>query len=329
MAIAACLALTVLIFVGAIVRASGAGMGCPDWPKCWGCLIPPTSADQIDPDRLDIEKYRSKAKQFGIDPETITKESVVASFNPVHTWTEYINRLTTIPLGVLTLAVFALSFTKKNRKPGVMIASSVALLLLGINGWMGAQIVHSGLKPGIITIHMALAITMLCTLVFIVWRAAESPWRLTISNGHGGLKKMALFLFVLVLTEGVLGSQIREKTDDLKRTHPDAPRSEWVGELEQSITYLIHRSGSWAILFVAIYFYTQSRRVKTGAPFLEKVILGSILAQMILGLILSHMGILPFAQVLHVGLSAILVSSLVLWLLAAHSSSLLSQAKLS
>jgi len=279
-AVAACVALVVLIFVGAIVRASGAGMGCPDWPKCWGCLIPPTSADQIDPDKLDIEKYRRKAVQFGIDPETITKESVIASYNPVHTWTEYVNRLTSMPLGLLTLAVFGLSFRKKNRIPSVMIASTVALLLLGINAWMGAQIVHSGLKPGIITIHMALAMAMLCVLVFIAWRGCKAPWKLSASSCHGGLNKIAALLFVLVVVEGVLGSQIREKTDELKRTHPDAPRS------------------------------------KTGAPMLEKVILGTVLAQMLLGLILAQVGILPFAQVLHVGLSSILVSALLLWLLA-------------
>ncbi len=320
-AVAACVALVVLIFVGAIVRASGAGMGCPDWPKCWGCLIPPTSADQIDPDKLDIEKYRRKAVQFGINPETITKESVIASYNPVHTWTEYVNRLTSLPLSLLTLTVFGLSFRKKYKKPSVIIGSTVALILLGVNAWMGAQIVHSGLKPGIITIHMALAMAMLCVLVFVAWRGCDSPWKLNMSSGCRGLYQLAVLLFFLVVIEGVLGSQIREKTDELKKTHPTEPRSEWVGELEQSVTYLIHRSGSWAILLVAIYFFAKASNVKTGAPALEKLILGTILAQMVLGLVLSQVGILPFAQVLHVGLSSILVSALLLWLLAARRSS--------
>ncbi len=317
MAIAACVALVVLIFVGAIVRASGAGMGCPDWPKCWGCLIPPTSSDQIDPEKLDIEKYRRKALQFGIDPETITRESIIASYNPVHTWTEYVNRLTSLPLSLLTLAVFGMSFRRKYRYPSVITGAVVAILLLGVNAWMGAQIVHSGLKPGVITIHMALAIAMLCVLIFIAWRGCDSPWRLTLSNCHTGLKKIAVLLFILVLAEGVLGSQIREKTDELKKTHPDAPRSEWVGELEQSVTYLIHRSGSWAILLAATYFFIIASRANTGAKPLERIILAAVLSQMVLGLILSQVGILPITQVLHVGLSAILVSSLFLWLLAA------------
>ncbi|BDS05055.1 hypothetical protein NT6N_00950 [Oceaniferula spumae] len=291
-------------------------MGCPDWPTCWGCLVPPTSADQIDPAKLDIEKYRIKAAAHGIDPATITKESIIANYNPVHTWIEYINRLTSTPLAVLTLITFVMAFLKKNRIRSVMIAATLALILLGVNGWMGARIVHSGLKPGIITIHMALAIAMLLVLVFVAWRGCESPWKLAASSCRGGLSKLAWLLFILVLAEGVVGSQVREKTDELKRTHEAAPRSEWVGELEHSTTYLIHRSASWVILLVAILFFMKAIAARTGASMLEKVILGSVLGQMVLGIVLSQVGILPVAQVLHIGLSSILVSALFLWLLA-------------
>ena len=121
-----------------------------------------------------------------------------------------------------------------------------------------------------------------------------------------------------MLVEGVLGSQVREKTDALKNTHAAAARSEWVGELEQSATYLIHRSGSWLILLVAGMFFLQTQRAQTGAARLERVVVGIVLAQMVLGLILSQVGILPIAQVFHIGLSSILVSALFLWLLASR-----------
>lgn len=291
-------------------------MGCPDWPTCWGSLIPPMSADQIDPDKLDIEKYRLKARQFNIDPETITTESIIANYNPVHTWTEYLNRLTSLPLGLLTLATFIMSFKQRKERPSVWIAATVALILLLVNAWMGARIVYSGLKPGVITLHMALAILMLCVQVYVAWRGCDKPWRLPVSCRQGGLRNVAILLFVLVLAEGVLGSQIREKTDDLKNTHGSAPRSEWVGELEQSTTYLIHRSASWVILLVAGMFFLRSLRNQTGAAVLERLIVAIVLAQMCLGIVLSQVGILPAAQVLHIGLSSILVSALFLWLLA-------------
>lgn len=317
-AAAASVAVIVLIFVGSIVRATGSGMGCPDWPTCWGCLIPPTSVDQIDTSKLDIEKYRRRAARHGIDPETITEESVINEFNPTHTWVEYINRLTSLPVSLLTLATFIMAFWQAKKRPVILIVSAVALVLLLANAWMGAQIVFSGLKPGIITIHMAMAILQLCLLVYVAWRGCDEPWRMPKSCRNGGLRKITMFLFVLVLVEGVLGSQVREKTDTLKNTHEFAPRSEWVGELEQSTTYLMHRSGSWLILLVAGMFFLRCMRNQTGAAWLERVIVGIVLAQMCLGLILSQVGILPIAQVLHIGLSSILVSALVLWLLASR-----------
>ena len=315
-AIAACVALVVLIFVGAVVRATGAGMGCPDWPRCWGCLIPPTSVDQIDPEKLDIEKYRKKAARYGIDPESITHETVIEQFNPVHTWTEYLNRLTSLPLGVLTLITFVASFWHWKKRPSVTVVAVVAFVLLLVNAWMGAQIVYSGLKPGVITIHMALAILMLCCLVYVAWRGCNKPWKMPKSCRRGGMRSTAMLLFFLVIVEGVMGSQVREKTDELKNTHEHVVRSEWVGELEQSATYLIHRSAAWLILLVAGMFYLRGIKNQNGAPWTEYTIVGCVAAQMCLGLILSQVGILPVAQVLHIGLSSILVSVLFLWLLA-------------
>ena len=61
-----------LIFVGATVRVTGSGMGCPDWPTCWGCLIPPSSVDQVDFEALPIERFQRKAERMGRDPGSIT-----------------------------------------------------------------------------------------------------------------------------------------------------------------------------------------------------------------------------------------------------------------
>lgn len=310
----------VLIFVGAIVRATGSGMGCPDWPTCWGCLIPPTSADQIDTSKLDIEKYRRRAERHGIDPSKITEESVISEFNPTHVWVEYINRLTSLPVSVLTLGMFIASFWQWKKRKRVVFVSGAAVFLLLTNAWMGAQIVFSGLKPGIITLHMALAILQLCLMVYVAWRGCDEPWRLPRSKGLRALKNLGFALLVLVLVEGVLGSQVREKTDALKKTHEMAPRSEWVGELETSTTYLIHRSGSWLLLIVAGMFFLRCVRERTGAAWLERIVFGIVIAQMVLGLVLSQVGILPIAQVLHIGLSSILVSALLLWLLASGGS---------
>jgi cytochrome c oxidase assembly protein subunit 15 len=313
-ALTAFICLEVLILFGAIVRATGSGLGCPDWPRCYGCLIPPTSADQIDFTKLDLAKFQRKAALAGEDPATITPETLRARFNPVETWIEYLNRVSSIPLFITVLAMMVASFRQPNRL--LRHASLSAFALFMMNAVLGFLVVKSLLKPNNVTLHMALAILMLCVLVFITWRGAELPWRITVSKPS--LLYVALSLFALIVIEGVMGSQVRELTDDLARTHTGQARSVWVHELEQTGIYLIHRSASWLIVILGILFNRSSKTTDHSASRLQNVILALIIAQMCLGVVLSQIGILAVAQIAHIVLSSLLVSALFLWLLAAR-----------
>lgn len=321
LAVAALVALICLIFMGAIVRATGAGMGCPDWPRCWGRLIPPTKVEEVDFSKIDLEKFKRKAARYDRDPASITVESLRASFNPVHVWTEFINRMSSLPVGLLTVSLFIASFWHRARRPVVFWAAFGALVLVIVNAWMGAKVVESGLHPGTITLHMALAMVMLCLIVLAGWRGRDVPWRHEFSaGGRGWLVGGAWVLFGLIVFEGVMGSQVRELTDQLAHSHPGELRSAWVGELEQTWIYLIHRSFSWLILAGAIMFFAGARKhLVGGAGWLETLILGLVIGQMVLGILLARVGIHPATQVLHIGLSSILVSSLFLWLLGCFS----------
>ena len=75
-----------LILVGASVRASGAGMGCPDWPTCFGQWIPPTNEAQLP------GNYQEIYAELGYRD---------TQFNVVKTWTEYANRLIGVTIGFL------------------------------------------------------------------------------------------------------------------------------------------------------------------------------------------------------------------------------------
>ena len=78
-----------LILVGASVRASGAGMGCPDWPTCFGQWVPPTAESQLP------ANYQEVYAELGYGD---------TRFNVVKTWTEYLNRLIGVTIGVLIFA---------------------------------------------------------------------------------------------------------------------------------------------------------------------------------------------------------------------------------
>ena len=313
-------AVELLVFVGAFVRATGSGLGCPDWPFCYGCWVPPTRVEQIDFNRLNLEKFRQKAERCGRDPSTITPESIRAEFDPVATWVEYVNRLTSLPVTLSVLAMFIAAFGQARQgRRSVLIASMAGVFVLFFNAWLGARVVFSGLKPGTITLHMALAIVLLGLIVFAGWRGTEKPWRLPLAGPSlGRLRRLVAVLLILVVVEGVMGSQVRELTDELARTHVGQPRSLWVDELEHSWVYLVHRSFSWVIVGLAIAFVLQARKAFPGrVRWLEWTISGLVMAQMILGIVLARVGILAVAQILHIGLSSLLVSALVLWLLGA------------
>lgn len=315
------LCILLLVFVGAIVRATGAGMGCPDWPTCWGQIIPPTDASQIDASQLDMEKFERKLIRFRGSADGLTQDSVLAWFNPVHTWTEFINRCVSLPVGLFSLLTMVLSFRYRRSKPSLFWGSLMVVVLVGLNAWMGMKIVETGLHPGVITTHMALTILLICVLVYLIQVGErEAAGYHFLHEKKGKLRLVGVLLFVLVVGEGIMGSQVRELTDALHKTHIDAPRSEWVDELEQSMVYLAHRSFSWLVAAGAIALFVLCRRHKEGGVgWREMVVLGVVCSQMVLGLILAHVGILPIAQVLHIGLSSILVCSLFSWLLGAFS----------
>src|SRR6186713_1356731 len=109
-AFTAFICLEALIFMGAVVRATGSGLGCPDWPFCYGCWIPPTRADRIDFSKLDLTKFREKAARIGEDPAGITVETLRARFDPLETWIEYLNRVSSLPLFIVLLAMLVASF---------------------------------------------------------------------------------------------------------------------------------------------------------------------------------------------------------------------------
>ena len=316
LATAALVSVLFLMFVGAIVRVTGAGMGCPDWPTCWGCLIPPTSVEQVDFEKLPIERFRSKAERMGRDPATITEETLRAEFNPRHVWTEFINRLCSLPVGFFSLATFIAAFWQRPKRPLVFWMAFGSLAIVLINAWMGARVVYSGLKPGVLTAHLALAMLLTGTLMYCAWRGTDRPWRVAMRENERKQSRLAVaLLLVSCIGSGILGAQVREMTDTLAKFHDNAPRETWIAELELSWIYLAHRSFSWVVLAIMLWAWLLTRRHREGgAGKVEHVVFAIVLAQMVLGLVMAQIHIYSWVQVLHVGLAAVLLSFVWLWL---------------
>ena len=318
----------VLVLVGATVRVTGSGLGCPDWPFCWGCVIPPTSVDQIDVDKIDISKYKRRAIRRGIDPDTITKETVLASFNPVQTWIEFVNRLTSLPLGLSTLVLAISSFWATRNRRWVIALSWFSLIDVLANAIMGAMVVKSGLQPGIITLHMALAFLLIMVLVTVIWLTRRIDPSIDLSPQISCVKPiliMSIIFFSCLFIEGIMGSQLREQTDEfahaaaLADDSGKADRAAWIGQLEETAIYKVHRSFSWALLITSslVLFWTNKySSVRLKEP---RLIFGMVIAMMVMGIVLAHVAILQFVQVLHVGTTAVMLAVTWHWILRVWS----------
>ena len=93
-----------VIIAGSVVRATGSGMGCPDWPKCFGKWVPPTSVSELPADYKEVYAEEHHA---------------VAEFNVWNTWTEYLNRLVGAVLGVLIFIQLIVSFKFRKEKKSI------------------------------------------------------------------------------------------------------------------------------------------------------------------------------------------------------------------
>ena len=251
-----------LIFLaGSIVRMTGSGMGCPDWPKCFGYLIPPTSEDQITwkentvfeegmiiikNKELFVAKQDVKTSEsFDLENWEAYKKHDYAKFNKYHTWTEYINRLVSVVAGFvfLFLIVGAYRFRKENKT--IPILAFTAFFLMLFEAWLGKTVVDTNLTPEIITIHMVVGliiIALLLKLQFII-----SPKNETFKY-NALFNKLLLVSVIFSLIQIAMGTQVRQFIDEQVKQFGFENKN--YSLLNPSFKFYFHRSFTIAIVLV-------------------------------------------------------------------------------
>jgi len=115
----------VLIAIGAVVRTTGSGLGCPDWPLCHGQLLPP-------PERTAI--------------------------------IEYTHRTAAAIVGLFIVATAAVALLRHRGDTVVRNLAIAAVVLLAVQAWLGKETVERELPPEIVTLHLGTALTLLAVL---------------------------------------------------------------------------------------------------------------------------------------------------------------------
>lgn len=252
-----------LILVGGIVRATGSGMGCPDWPKCFGQWVPPTQASQLPPDYKQVYTAQRVAKNQKL-ARTLERlgfkqvageifahptQYIETDFNAVKTWIEYLNRLLGALIGIFVFvtAVVALPYWRHDRP--VLWLAIASWLLTGIQGWLGSLVVSTNLLPIMVTVHMGLALVIVALLLYAAHRARygrreqlalAEPVELETTGEQQddempavtvGLRWLVGGLLLLTFVQIAIGTQVREQVDLVASASGYANRQTWIDQL--------------------------------------------------------------------------------------------------
>ena len=304
-----------VIIAGSVVRMTGSGMGCPDWPKCFGYLVPPTERSTLEwtPQRefdkgniiiVNETLYSAKtnfisgSEYQSTNWEKYTKHDY-ALFNATHTWIEYINRLLGALSGLpmLILVVLSIFFFKEDKR--LLVLSFAGLFMLGFEAWLGKLVVDGNLIPGSITIHMMGA--LLIVAILLVLNGLLTQNKLTTVYFTPLYKNLMITALVLTVIQIVLGTQVREQIDDFSKM--GVARQNWIENLD--ITFYVHRSFSLLILGLNLWLWQQNRKHQFGF-WQQNAVLITLAVEITLGIILAYADVPAFAQPTHLLLGALL-----------------------
>lgn len=284
-----------LISVGAIVRVSGAGMGCPDWPTCFGLIIPPTSVDELPP--LGSYDYPPGWK--------------VESFDPLMTWIEFINRLIGVLVGLAITATLGAAVVLQ-RRPAVVLPTFVAFVGVLYAGWLGARVVAHELAPWIVTVHLLSAVVVVSALVVAAVNAAVPvPATRPLTATQRSLSWQALGVTLVTLLQGSVGTQVRGTLEDIARAHPDWPRARWLERL--GTLDFVHTSLALVVtglvLSLAVRF-VGSPDVRPEGVRCARAAAVLVVVQLVSGVVLHTAGLPQPLQVLHLLASVLVLGAL-------------------
>jgi cytochrome c oxidase assembly protein subunit 15 len=311
--------LFVLILAGGVVRSTGSGMGCPDWPKCFSGYIPPTSLSQLPKDyqqeyingrAAKNQKFAQTLDMYGFTDlaDHIRKDKSILipeEFNVARAWTEYVNRL----IGMLTgismffMAIFSFSYLKENIM--IPVLSVINLLLIYFQAWLGSVVVSTNLTAWIVTVHMLVALAILA-LSIATYYLAKVYYKDSMK-----IKPLTYIITVVVLIISVIqivfGTEVRETIDSVANHFQGGYREDWIADA--GTIFVDHRSMAILVLVGNVLLYALIRREFSRHSLQQQLMSFTflmIMLQIVTGIILSHLSLPPYAQAAHLVLASLI-----------------------
>jgi heme A synthase len=230
LAFATALLTVVLIGLGTFVRASGAGLGCPDWPTCHGGVVPPS-------DRLAL--------------------------------IESSHRFVAALVGVMVIATAYFAWRYYRHSPFTVWTAFATVPLVGFQGLLGAITVIRELPPEIVATHLVTAMLVLTCQLGVAWSMyREDPSRKAPSAAERERGKYvatlaAVALVWLAVTFWVGGYMAESGAATACEGWPTCNGSVLPANDHQEITHMLHRYLAGAAIFIIVpYFIASFRRAE-------------------------------------------------------------------
>jgi len=169
LALASVIATFVMVVIGVIVRSTGSGMGCPDWPLCNGAVIPALGDDAA--------------------------------------WLESIHRWWGVLVGFLVLLLVVSAVRTQRGTRSIVIGSLVALAIVGFQAWLGKLTVDMNNSAETVVAHLATALILLGTFLFLFIRS-RFPARLPRHGVSARVALLVGFSALSVFAVMLLGAEI-------------------------------------------------------------------------------------------------------------------------
>jgi cytochrome c oxidase assembly protein subunit 15 len=310
--------LFVLILAGGIVRSTGSGMGCPDWPKCFGRYVPPLNSSQLPKDykqkyvagrlaknqkfakTLDLFGYSDLARRIREDKSILVPEE----FNAAKTWTEYINRLIGALSGFFLLLTAIFSFSYRHESRLIPFLSILNVILVGFQAWLGGIVVSTNLVAWIVTVHMMLALGILALSI--------STYHLAKVYGKHKLHispithVVTLFALIISILQIVFGTEVREKIDAVASHLQGGYREDWISNA--GTIFFQHRDIAIFVVLINVALYALIRSGFSRHSMQQQVMSFTflmIMLQIVTGILLSYWSLPPMAQASHILLASL------------------------
>ena len=271
-----------VIIAGAFVRMTGSGMGCPDWPKCFGFYIPPTEKSQIlfkanndyskgqmilynEEELLVAKSNFISEKIINLNNWEVYEKHDYVIFNPIHTWIEYINRLLGAISGIPILLFTILSIVYYKKFRHLTFLSIITVLAMGFQAWLGKTVVDSNLSTYKITMHMLMALFIVAILIYLVYSGSKSFIRT-----NKTFKYLILFGLFLTLIQIVLGTQVRQFVDEQTKLFA-YDKSIWLNDIP--LVYKYHRTFSILVISVNTTLFLINKKLQLGNKYINYVMI--------------------------------------------------------